>query len=940
MSFKKSIPFIAAAALACTAASAGERGDWMIDPAPYKAEAVKSPDGKTLIIGNGLVERALRLDATGTTIALNNLVTGDQLLRSVRPEAEVVIDNMNIPVGGMTGQPIHNYLLHGWLEQMKPDPMAMIFTGYEVKPISKRFDWAPRTEWMAANPEWPPEGIEVVMSFGFDDGLIDRMSRRNSSDEFREVYISDDFLKLSDAWSINVSESNPLNAFMNEGKPGEMLVPANSAVFAEFALPAPTEIITARINPGTDKSATWGPGVAWVFDTKTVKVNLRTTEGNFAVTGAGLEYELNVPGVREGEPVDIKMQRMGNVVACSYSYDDQPWKLLYEIKIPDGAVSQFVRVGKMDGGARASETKEPGEKGRSRIEHVSVVGPVKDSKAAEQSFAYLKDVKVKVHYEIYDGIPLISKWISLDNNSLKPVTLNQYKSEILAVTETENSTPYNEKLTTPNITVESDFVHNSKSIPNNNFSEIATERHVHWEKDPLYKTQIDWNLRNPCLLIAKPQYGPAQEVGSGETFASHRIWELIHDTWEYERRTLQIRRMFRTIAPWVAENPAFMHVRSADNESVRKAVDQCADVGFEMIIMTFGSGVEIENASPENLSRMKELADYAHSKGIALGGYSLLASRSAGPDNDVIPDKGSAITFGSSPCLESNWGRQYFDNLYTYYKTTGQDILEHDGSYPGDECAATTHPGHKDLQDSQWNQYRKIQDFYHWCKANGIFLNVPDWYFVNGANKTGMGYRENNWSLPREQQEVIERQNIYDGTWMKTPSMGWMMVPLVEYHGGGAAATIEPLREHLDHYDMRLANNFGAGVIACYRGPQLYDAPETRAIVKKWADFYKKHRAILNADVIHLRRPDGRDWDGLMHADPSLAEKGLLMLYNPLQEEIVKTIEVPLYYTGLTSTAKVSREGAKAEKYELDRDYKIRLNVKIPAGGYTWYVIE
>ena len=40
-----------------------------------------------------------------------------------------------------------------------------------------------------------------------------------------------------------------------------------------------------------------------------------------------------------------------------------------------------------------------------------------------------------------------------------------------------------------------------------------------------------------------------------------------------------------------------------------------------------------------------------------------------------------------------------------------------------------------------------------------------------------MGYVETNWSLPRAYQEIIERQNIYDGTWQKTPSMGFMFVP-------------------------------------------------------------------------------------------------------------------------------------------------------------------
>ena len=124
---------------------------------------------------------------------------------------------------------------------------------------------------------------------------------------------------------------------------------------------------------------------------------------------------------------------------------------------------------------------------------------------------------------------------------------------------------------------------------------------------------------------------------------------------------------------------------------------------------------------------------------------------------------------------------------------------------------------------------------------------------------------------PRDEQEIIERQNIFDGTWEKTPSMGWMFVPLTEYQGGGAAATIEPLKEHLPHYEARLANLFGAGVQACYRGPRLYDSDETKAVVKRWVAFYKQHRPILNSDLIHLRRPDARDWDGWLHVNPGPA---------------------------------------------------------------------
>ena len=47
--------------------------------------------------------------------------------------------------------------------------------------------------------------------------------------------------------------------------------------------------------------------------------------------------------------------------------------------------------------------------------------------------------------------------------------------------------------------------------------------------------------------------------------------------------------------------------------------------------------------------------------------------------------------------------------------------------------------------------------------------------------------------------------------------------------------------------------------------------------------WYKKYREILNADIIHLRRADGRDWDGIMHVNP-WKHKALLMLYSPLKE--------------------------------------------------------
>ena len=386
----------------------------------------------------------------------------------------------------------------------------------------------------------------------------------------------------------------------------------------------------------------------------------------------------------------------------------------------------------------------------------------------------------------------------------------------------------------------------------------------------------------------------------------------------------------------------------------RKIVDECKGLTIRIVYELYDGApilskwIEIENDSVSYLQRMKALNSYAADKGIAIGGYSLLASRGAKPKDAAIShhtgypaktrEEGSR--FGLSPCIASDWGSDYFKRLKNFFHTTGMNVFENDGSYPGDPCSSTVHSGHKGYLDSQWKQWNRISSFYQWCRAKGIYLNVPDWYFLMGSNKTPMGYVETNWSLPRSYQEVIERQNIYDGTWQKTPSMGFMFVPLTQYHGGGAAATIEPLNEHLSHYETRLRNLFGAGVQACYRGPRLYDTEQTRKLVTQWVAFYKQYRQILDSDIIHLRRPDGQDWDGIMHVNPQSKRKAFISVYNPLDIAIEREIEVPLYYTGLTNKAIVKEQDKNGKEYSLARKYSILLKIRIPAKGYNWYIIE
>jgi hypothetical protein len=553
-----------------------------------------------------------------------------------------------------------------------------------------------------------------------------------------------------------------------------------------------------------------------------------------------------------------------------------------------------------------------------------------------QAPASLGDVRADVFYELYDNCPIFQKSITVYNLSGKPIHLDSFAIEKLRMVEIDSEVDTTSNWTLPNITVLSDYTFGGAAQNDNN-------RFVYWDEDKDYTTQVNYNLETPCILRIAPALGPAADIKPGGIFQTFHAITVVHDNRNRERQGLAIRQAYRILAPWTTENPIMLHLTSTDPATVHTAMDQAAAVGFEMVIFSFGSGLDMEDVSPANIAKYKAFADYAHSKGLQVGGYSLLASRHISEQDDVINPKtgkiGGAI-FGDSPCLGSKWGLAYFEHIKVFLEGTGFDLLEHDGSYPGDRCASTNHSGHKGLEDSQWNQFQIIAEFYNWCRQKGIFLNVPDNYMFSGSNKTGMWYRETNWSLPRAQQHIHARQNLFDGTWVKPPTMGWMFVPLLEYQGGGAAATVEPLHEHLADYEKHLINNLAYGAQACYRGPRLYDTPETEALVAKWVTWFKAHRDILESDVIHIRRADGTHIDGVLHVNPTLNEKGLAVFWNPSDKDLQETIRVPLYYTGLGETAHISQEGGTSFGLKIDRDYSVPLHVHVPANGFTWFVIK
>ena len=139
--------------------------DWLVDPKPFIAKATLSPDAREIVLDNGLVRRVIRLAPNAATVAFDNLMTGTSLLRSVRPEARLELNGQKLDIGGLVGQPIHNYLSPAWLSALKADPKACQVARQRIGRTEPRFPWAKRSMWLTDPAPWPPPGVSVTLTF-------------------------------------------------------------------------------------------------------------------------------------------------------------------------------------------------------------------------------------------------------------------------------------------------------------------------------------------------------------------------------------------------------------------------------------------------------------------------------------------------------------------------------------------------------------------------------------------------------------------------------------------------------------------------------------------------------------------------------------------------------------------------------------------------------
>ena len=219
-------------------------------------------------------------------------------------------------------------------------------------------------------PVLPARGWLLIVDEEAHDVPIARMTDETKG---RKLLLEDRFTgqELADPWKTTLS-TQPKTSLKVDGGAITIEAAANAFAFAERPLPPGAALAQCSIFTGSDKGATWGPGLALLWRDKVVRINLRA-EGRFGVddgphfTFAGF--------VAPESWYHLRIRVEPKEVLAEASSDGKLWYPLRTFprsQFPGDPVA--VRLGKTGPGARNEDYSLPGPAGTCRIKDLEVFG--------------------------------------------------------------------------------------------------------------------------------------------------------------------------------------------------------------------------------------------------------------------------------------------------------------------------------------------------------------------------------------------------------------------------------------------------------------------------------------------------------------------------------------------------------------------------------------
>ena len=581
---------------------------------------------------------------------------------------------------------------------------------------------------------------------------------------------------------------------------------------------------------------------------------------------------------------------------------------------------------------------------------------------ARGGFFPYPSVTAVVHYELFDGVPALSKWVELENSDpAAPVPLiSQVVLERVHVPWNLRQRFHAETAYMPHqgernsmedggwYPASGSYAANFTSLVSPPVSMWAYDSELMgpWGEDGALEYWYDMGL-NETLLEVKYPFGPGLTLNASlppyfgrlETF---RVYESLHDSDDLERQALTRRKLLRATAPATTTDMGPAISVGGDSASIRGAVDTIAALGFRQL----HTSVDPFNFDPGYIARVAADVAYAHARGIIVGFYVLLQNPPGlGPSQEAInPDTGRGEGIA---CFATAFHQAFRDRILQFVQATGFDFLDTDGPFEQAPCGSTSHEHHKDLLDSQVAQFHDNVAWYQslWSAPNplslqrgGVMVTCPDPYEqVAGTTLQPIGYTDA-WGGVGDRWEwlVTGRVYIHDGTLWKPPTNGAINFDL---NRAGPMASLDDLQ----FLDTGLAQFLGVAGRAFQHGA-LYQNNASQALWVKWMGWLEQYRSILAADIIHIRKPTGRGWDAMMHADPTApagVPKGFALFFNPLNASLPVAMRLPVYYCGLGAGA-VTMQWMNGSSAAMPQDafFSLPVAIVLPPRGYDWVALS
>ena len=175
----------------------------------------------------------------------------------------------------------------------------------------------------------------------------------------RVLLLEDRFARadLGDPWKISLS-TRPKTALRLAKGAVAIESAANSFAMAERPLPPGVTLAECAVFSGTDKGASWGPGLSLVWKNRPFRINLRA-EGRFGVDDGSGQWFGSFVAPNYWYYLRIRLEK--DEVLAESSPDGKLWETIHALPRGHFAGDPFaVRIGRMSPGSRGEDFHDPG----------------------------------------------------------------------------------------------------------------------------------------------------------------------------------------------------------------------------------------------------------------------------------------------------------------------------------------------------------------------------------------------------------------------------------------------------------------------------------------------------------------------------------------------------------------------------------------------------